>query len=175
MIEPFENLRPVVPPTAYVHDLAAVIGDVTLGDGVTVWPGASLRGDHGGIRIGARTSIQDGAVAHATERQSTVEVGVECTVGHRAILHGCRVADHVLVGMGSILLDNCEIGEWTMIGAGALVTARKKIPAGVLVLGNPGKVVRDLTDDERRWIEYSWKAYADFGARFLADRAKRLG
>lgn len=173
MIEPFEHLRPVVPPTAYVHDLAAVIGDVTLGDAVSVWPGASLRGDHGAIRIGARTSIQDGAVAHGTERISEVDVGAECTVGHRAILHGCRVADHVLVGMGAILLDNCEIGEWTIVGAGALVTARKKIPAGVLVTGSPAKVVRDVTDEERRWIAYSWKAYVDFAARFLAERARR--
>jgi carbonic anhydrase/acetyltransferase-like protein (isoleucine patch superfamily) len=173
MIEPFERLRPVVSPTAFVHDLAAVIGDVTLGDAVTVWPGASLRGDHGAIRIGPRTSIQDGAVAHGTERISEVDVGADCTVGHRAILHGCTVADHVLVGMGAILLDNCELGEWTIVGAGSLVTARKKFPPGVMILGSPAKVVRDLTDDERRWIEYSWKAYVDFGARFLAERARR--
>jgi carbonic anhydrase/acetyltransferase-like protein (isoleucine patch superfamily) len=173
MIETFENLVPRIAPTAFVHEMATVIGDVTLGEGATVWPGASLRGDHGPIRIGARTSIQDGAVGHATEDQSEVVIGAECTVGHNAILHGCRVADHVLVGMGSILLDNCEIGEWTMIGAGTLVTARKKFPPGVLIMGSPGKVIRELTDDERKWIEYSWKAYADFGARFRAEREKR--
>jgi carbonic anhydrase/acetyltransferase-like protein (isoleucine patch superfamily) len=168
MIEPFEKHAPRVGEGAYVHALASVIGDVELGAQSSVWPGASLRGDHGPIRIGPRTSIQDGAVAHTTENMSRVVIGAECTVGHRAILHGCVVADHVLVGMGSILLDECEIGEWTLIGAGTLVTARKKIPGGVLVLGNPGKVVRDLTEKEREWITYSWKAYVDYTARFLA-------
>lgn len=167
MIEPFENHLPRVGAGAYVHALASVIGDVEIGAESSVWPGASLRGDHGPIRIGARTSVQDGAVAHTTENLSRVVIGDECTVGHRAILHGCVVSDHVLVGMGSILLDECEIGEWTMIGAGALVPARRKIPSGVLVLGSPARVVRDLTEKERDWITYSWKAYVEYTARFL--------
>src|SRR5262245_58997946 len=121
MVEPFEHMVPHVAPHAFVHPLAAVIGDVEIGAEASVWPGASLRGDHGAIRIGARTSIQDGTVAHATENLSTVVIGEECTVGHRVILHGCSVSDHVLVGMGSILLDGCEIGPWTMIGAGTLI------------------------------------------------------
>lgn len=166
MIERFESHQPRIHPTAYVHPLAAVIGEVSVGEQASIWPGVSLRGDHGAIHIGARTSIQDGAVAHATERQSQVIIGEHCTVGHRAILHGCKVSDFVLVGMGSILLDNCEIGEWTLIGAGALVPARKKIPSGVLVLGSPAKVVRELTDEERRWIEYSWKAYVEYTERY---------
>lgn len=168
MIQRYLDFVPSVPDSAYVHPNATLIGDVKLGEQASVWPGASLRGDHGAIRIGARTSIQDGAVAHATERLSQVVVGDECTVGHNAILHGCKVADHVLVGMGAILLDNCEIGEWTLIGAGALVTARKKIPSGVLVLGNPGKVVRELTEEERGWIAYSWKTYVESIARYKA-------
>jgi carbonic anhydrase/acetyltransferase-like protein (isoleucine patch superfamily) len=166
MIQRYLHHEPVVPASAYVHPNATLIGDVTLGEQASVWPGASLRGDHGAIRVGARTSIQDGAVAHATERLSEVVVGDECTVGHNAILHGCRVADHVLVGMGAILLDNCEIGAWTLIGAGTLVTARKKIPSGVLVLGNPGKVVRDLTEEERGWIAYSWRTYVESIERY---------
>ncbi|MFN7132818.1 MAG: gamma carbonic anhydrase family protein [Myxococcales bacterium] len=166
MLEKFEGHSPIVPASAFVHPAATVIGRVTLGENASVWPGAVLRGDHGAIRIGARSNVQDGAVAHTTEGISEVVVGEECTVGHRAILHGCRVADHVLVGMGAILLDNCEIGEWTLIGAGALVTARKKIPSGVMVLGNPGKIVRELTDEERDWIRYSWMTYVDYGERF---------
>jgi carbonic anhydrase/acetyltransferase-like protein (isoleucine patch superfamily) len=169
MIEPFEKHTPQLGAGAFVHALASVIGDVQVGAQSSIWPGASLRGDHGPIRIGPRTSVQDGAVAHTTEDVSQVVVGAECTVGHRAILHGCRVADHVLVGMGSILLDGCEIGEWTLIGAGTLVTARRKIPPGVLVLGNPGQVVRELTQKERDWITYSWKTYVDYTSRFLAQ------
>ncbi|WP_373049452.1 gamma carbonic anhydrase family protein [Vulgatibacter sp.] len=168
MIQRYLDHVPLVPDSAFVHPNATLIGDVTLGEQASVWPGASLRGDHGAIRIGPRTSIQDGAVAHGTERLSEVQVGAHCTVGHNAILHGCRVADHVLVGMGAILLDNCEIGEWSLIGAGTLVTARKKIPAGVLVLGNPGKVIRDLTEEERRWIDYSWRTYVDSIERYRA-------
>ncbi len=168
MIERFESHAPVVPASAFVHATAAVIGDVVLGEQSSVWPAASLRGDHGPIRIGARTSIQDGSVAHTTGGLSEVVVGDGCTIGHRVILHGCRVADHVLVGMGAILLDNCELSEWTLVGAGTLVTARKKFPPGVMILGNPGKVVRELTEDERRWIDMSWRTYVDFTARFLA-------
>lgn len=161
MIQSFDGKVPVIPESSYIHPTATLIGDVVLGEQTSIWPSATLRGDHGPIRIGARTSIQDGAVAHATMGISEVRVGTESTVGHNAILHGCIVGDHVLVGMGSILLDGCEIGDWTLIGAGTLITARKKIPSGVLVLGNPGKVIRELTEEERRWIEYSWKVYVD--------------
>lgn len=161
MIQTYDGHVPVISASAYVHPRATIIGDVVVGEQCTLWPGATLRGDHGPIRIGNQTSIQDGAVAHATVGVSEVRVGSRTTVGHNAILHGCVVGDHVLVGMGAILLDGCEIGDWTLVGAGTLVTARKKIPSGVLVLGNPGKVIRELTEDERKWIEFSWKVYVD--------------
>lgn len=173
MIERFEQHQPTVPATTYVHPLASVLGDVVLGEQSSVWPGASLRGDHNPIRIGSRTSIQDGAVAHTTGGLSEVRLGDCCTVGHRAILHGCIVADNVLVGMGAILLDNCELGPFTLVGAGSLVTARRKFPGGVLILGNPGKVVRELTADEKQSIEMSWRTYVDYTARFLRDAAAR--
>lgn len=175
MIESFDGHTPLVPPSAFVHAQATLIGQVTLGEQASVWPAAVLRGDHAPIRIGDRSNVQDGAVAHTTEGISEVVVGTDCTVGHRAILHGCRVGNHVLVGMGAILLDNCEIGDWTLIGAGTLITARKKIPSGVMVLGNPGKVIRELTDQEREWIAYSARTYVDYAARFQAQGARRVG
>lgn len=171
MIERFESFRPVVPASTYVHPLASVIGDVVLGEQCTIWPGVSLRGDHAAIRIGARTSIQDGTVGHTTGGLSELHVGSDCTIGHRVILHGCRVDHHVLVGMGAILLDNAEIGPYSLVGAGALVTQRKKFPGGVLILGNPAKIVRELTPEERASIDASVRTYLDYGARFLAPGA----
>jgi gamma-carbonic anhydrase len=171
MIQKYDGHVPVIPDSAYVHPRATIIGDVALGEQATIWPGATLRGDHGPIRIGNQTSVQDGAVVHATVGVSEVRVGSRTTVGHNAILHGCVVGDHVLVGMGSILLDGCEIGDWTLVGAGTLITARKKIPSGVLVLGNPGKVIRELTEEERKWIEFSWKVYVDSIAKYRAAEA----
>jgi carbonic anhydrase/acetyltransferase-like protein (isoleucine patch superfamily) len=167
-IENFERFVPHVAPDAFVHPAATVIGEVELGAEASVWPSAALRGDHGAIRVGARTSVQDGTVAHATENVSQVLVGSECTVGHRAVLHGCRVGDHCLVGMGSILLDNVELGEWCFVGAGTLLTPGKTFPAGSFILGSPGRRIRDVTSQEKEWIVYSWKAYLDLTRRYRA-------
>ncbi len=123
-IESFGSNSPRVHPLAFVHPGAHLIGDVDVGEEASVWPAAVLRGDHGPISIGARTSVQDGCVAHATENRSQTRIGMECTIGHRVVLHGCRVADHCLVGMGSVLLDNAEIGEWSFVGAASLLTVR---------------------------------------------------
>jgi carbonic anhydrase/acetyltransferase-like protein (isoleucine patch superfamily) len=135
---------------------AAIIGDVTLGEESSVWFQTVLRADINSIVIGPRSNVQDGAVVHLAD-DFGVQVGELVTVGHKAILHACTVADEVLVGMGAIILDGAEIGARSIIGAGALVTGGKKIPAGSLVLGSPGKVVRTLTLDEqastRVWAE----------------------
>jgi carbonic anhydrase/acetyltransferase-like protein (isoleucine patch superfamily) len=164
-IEPFEAHKPDIHPRAFVHPGAHVIGAVTVGEEASIWPSTVLRGDHGGIVIGARTSIQDGSVAHATENKSTTVVGAECTVGHRAVLHGCRVGDRCLVGMGSILLDNVELGEWCFVAAGSLLPPNRKFPPRSFILGSPGKRVREVTAEEMEWITYSWKAYQDLARR----------
>ena len=144
----YRGVLPRVDASAFVAPSASVIGEVSIGAESSVWYGAVIRGDVMAIRIGARTSIQDNSVLHATGGWSETVIGDEVTVGHSVILHGCRVGSRVLVGMGTIVLDDAEIGDGTMIGAGSLVTARTKIPAGVLAHGRPAKAVRDLRADE---------------------------
>ena len=126
-----------------ICDGACVVGDVTLGKGVSVWYNAILRGDEGAIAVGEDTNIQDGAVLH----EETV-VGKGCTIGHNAIVHGCTVGDNTLVGMGAIILNGAKVGSNCIVGAGALVTGKMDAPDGVMLLGSPAKVVRPLTEAE---------------------------
>lgn len=167
-IESFEALSPRVHPSAFVHPGAYLIGEVEIGEEASIWPGAVLRGDHGGIVIGARTSIQDGSVAHATHRISETLIGAECTVGHRVVLHGCCVGDHCLVGMGSILMDNAELGEWCFLAAGSLVPHGKVFPPRSFLMGSPARRLREITADEERHIDYAWRAYQDLTQRYRA-------
>jgi len=155
-IERFLSCDPKIDPTAFVAPGATVVGDVTLGAETSVWYQAVLRGDINHIVIGAHSNVQDGAVVHLERDRGTI-VGEWVTIGHKAIVHACTVDDEVLVGMGSIILDGAEIGARSIIGAGAIVTGGKKIPPGSLVLGTPGKVVRQLSLEEqssiRGWAE----------------------
>ena len=128
---------------ALICESAVVCGDVILGKGVNIWYHAVLRGDKGGISIGADTNIQDGAIIHEETR-----VGSGCTVGHGAILHGCQIGDNCLIGMGAIILDGAKIGDNCLIGAGALVTGKTDAPDGCLILGAPAKIARFLTAEE---------------------------
>ena len=148
MMESYKGVSPTVDEEAWVHENAVLIGDVQVGPRANVWPGCVLRGDQGAIVIGEETSIQDGTVAHCTGGMSTTVVGARCTVGHRVILHGCIVEDDCLIGMGAILLDNCEIGKGSIIGAGAVIPVGKKIPPGSKVMGVPGKVVGEVSEWE---------------------------
>src|SRR5688572_25814735 len=129
-LEPHEGIWPEVHPTAFVHRSAVLIGRVRIGPDASVWPHVTLRGDEGDIVLGAGSNIQDGCTVHMTGNRSNTLVGDRVTVGHNCVLHGCRIEDDCLVGMGSILLDNCVIGSGTLIGAGTLITGDKIIPAG---------------------------------------------
>ena len=122
---------------------AAVVGDVTLGKGVSVWYNAAIRGDQGPIVVGEDTNIQECAVLHETST-----IGKGCTIGHGAVVHGCTVGDNTLIGMGAIVLTGARIGNNCLVGAGALVTGKMDVPDGSLVLGNPAKVIRPLTAAE---------------------------
>ena len=167
MIESFEKYVPTIAPSAWVHELASVIGEVELAAGVSVWPGAVLRGDMGPIVIGEHSNLQDGAVCHNTGGLSTTQVGERVTVGHRAILHGCTVEDDCLIGMGAIVMDNAVIGTGSIVAAGAIVTMRQRVPPGSLVMGSPGRVVKAITAEQREWIEHAWTVYAEKSRAWL--------
>ncbi len=143
----YEGKRPQLGRGCYIAPEATVIGEVTLGDHVSVWPQAVIRADMAPISVGSYTNIQDGVILHP-DTPHPVQVGAYCIVGHRAILHGCVVEDSCLVGMGSIVLDGAVVGEGSVVGAGSLVPPGKKVPPGVLVLGNPFKVIRKLSPEE---------------------------
>lgn len=139
---------------------AEIIGDVRIGEDSGVWYHATVRGDKAPVRIGRRSNVQDNAVIHVSEGHPTI-VGDGVTIGHGAIVHGCTVGDNVLVGMGAIILDGAKIGNDTIIAAGALVTQGKEIPPRSLVIGTPGKVVRQLTREEIKSIKDNAQEYVD--------------
>lgn len=127
---------------AYIAPNATVVGDVTLGENVSIWYGAVLRGDHGAITVGDGTNIQDNCVVH-----EKTAIGKNCTVGHGAIVHGCTIGDNTVVGMGSIVLTGAVIGENCVVGAGAVVTGKMNAPAGSVLLGSPARVVKEATPE----------------------------
>lgn len=159
----YKGIHPSIGPTVFVAPTASVIGDVHVGTESSIWYGTVIRGDVMPIRIGARTSIQDNTVIHATGGWAETIVGDEVTVGHSVILHGCRIGSRVLVGMGSIVLDDAEIGEGTILGAGSLVTARTKIPPGVLAHGRPAKPTRELKPEELENVLEASRLYVRYG------------
>lgn len=170
-IDTLEDWTPRLAPSAFVHAGAWIIGEVSVGDEASIWPSAVLRGDQGSITVGARTSFQDGCVAHGTVDRSRTAIGAECTIGHRSVLHGCTVADHCLVGMGSVLLDNATLGEWCFVGASALITPGQAFPPRSFILGHPARRVREVTAQEMEWIEFSWRTYRDLARRYQAQSA----
>jgi carbonic anhydrase/acetyltransferase-like protein (isoleucine patch superfamily) len=147
MIRNLKDIKPNIHEDTFVADTASVIGDVTLEEGVSIWYSTVLRGDIENIYIGRYSNIQDNASVH-TENDIPTRVGEYTVVGHNAIVHGCTVGNNCLIGMGAIILNNAIIGDNCIIGAGSLVTEGKIIPSNSLVLGSPGKVVRQVTDEE---------------------------
>jgi carbonic anhydrase/acetyltransferase-like protein (isoleucine patch superfamily) len=163
----FFRRNPAVHASAFIAPGAVVLGDVTLGEESSVWFASVLRGDINSITIGPRSNVQDGSVVHVDHEFPTI-IGELVTVGHRAIVHGCTVADEVLVGMGATLLDGVEVGARSIIGANALVTQHTKIPPGSLVLGSPAKIRRTLTLDEQSDIKNWAKRYVELSRAYLA-------
>ena len=163
-----------VDPTAFIHPLAFVCGDVDLGPRVSVWPYAVIRADNDRIVIGADTNVQDGAVLH-TDPGLVCALGARVVVGHRAIVHGATVEDDVLVGMGAIVLNRAVVGAGSVVGAGALVPEGKVIPPGVLVLGAPARVVRATTEADRAGVRRAAQAYVALQRRHAAGEVPRHG
>lgn len=165
MIENYLDFEPQIDESAWVHAAATVIGRVRIGPESSIWPAAVLRGDDGEIVIGSQTSVQDGCVVHLTSNLSNTHVGDRVTIGHNATIHGCTIGNDCIIGMGSILLDNARIGNHVIVGAGTLIPMNKEIPDGVLVVGNPFRVVRELRDADREWIDFSWRHYVENARR----------
>jgi gamma-carbonic anhydrase len=167
-VRAFDGKRPQLGANVFLAETCAVIGDVVVGDESSIWYGTVLRGDVMPIRVGARTSIQDGTIVHVTSGFSGTTIGSDCTIGHAAIIHACTVEDFCLVGMGAILLDGARIGRGSLVGAGALVTPGTDIPPGSLVIGSPAKVKRPINAKEREQIDYGAKHYVELARQYLA-------
>ena len=164
-----EGLRPTLPPAGayWIAPTASLIGDVRLGEDVGVWFGASLRGDNEPIVIGARSNVQEGCTMH-TDKGFPLTVGVDCTIGHNVILHGCTVGDGSLIGMGSVVLNGARIGKGCLVGARALVTEGKEFPDHTLIVGSPAKVARALEPHEIERLLWSARHYVANWRRFAA-------
>jgi len=158
-ILPYKGRFPKLAPTALVLPGADVIGDVEIGEEASVWFGTVVRGDVNFIRIGDGTNVQDRCVVHVTVDKHPTVIGDRVTVGHGAILHGCRVEDACLIGIGAIVLDAAVIGHHSLVAAGSLVTPRTVVPPGSLVMGSPAAVKRALAKDEMENLEESARRY----------------
>ena len=167
MIEPFEDHWPDIDETAFVATSADLIGRVCIGQESSVWYNTTLRGDIHEIVVGPRSNVQDNAVLHV-ESDRGCYLGELVTIGHGAIVHACTVRDEVLVGMGATVLDGAVIGERSIIGANTLVTMNTEIPPGSLVLGSPGKVVRQLSRGEQAEVKIWAQKYVENRRKFLA-------
>jgi gamma-carbonic anhydrase len=155
VIHPYLDKTPIIHPTVFLAEGSQIIGDVEIGEQSSIWFNAVIRGDVNYIRIGARTNIQDGCIFHVSRKTYPLIVGDDVTVGHNVTLHACNIKARCLIGMGATVMDGTEVGEDSIVGAGALVTSKTKIPPRSLVLGSPAKVKRELTDDEVRGIKES--------------------
>lgn len=169
MILPYRDKMPKVAKDVFVAEGAKIIGDVEIGKGSSVWFNAVLRGDVFWVKVGKKTSIQDLSVLHVTKDTYPCVVGDCVTVGHRAILHGCKVGDYCLVGMGAIILDDAEIGERCIVGAGSVVAPGTKVPPRSLALGVPAKVKRELTAQELEMLEESAESYYTLSREYLVQ------
>lgn len=174
MIRKFAGISPTLGARVYVDEQSSVIGDVHLGDDVSVWPFSVIRGDVNRIRIGHRTSVQDNSVLHVTHDGpyspggADLVIGDDVTIGHGVILHACRIGNRVLIGMGSIVLDKAEIEDDVLLAAGSLVSPGKKLKSGWLYRGQPAQPARELTPAEREQLKYSADNYVRVKNKYLA-------
>lgn len=173
-IEKFEETYPAIDPSAYIHESALVIGDVSIGKESSIWPFTAIRGDTNKIHIGERTNIQDNSVLHGTHDGPYklggygLCIGNNVTVGHRVILHGCHVEDDCLIGMGAIVMDGAVLHRHVLLAAGSLVPQNKELQGGYLWMGQPAKRVRQLTAEEIQSLSYSAQHYVRLARRHQA-------
>ena len=175
-IREFNRKKPAVGERVYIDDMAVVIGDVSIGDDVSIWPAVVVRGDVEKITIGAGTNVQDGSVLHVThfgkftERGYPLSIGKGVTIGHRATVHACTIGDYCLIGIGSVVMDDAVLENYVMLGAGSLVPPGKVLEGGHLYVGTPAKKIRPLSDKEKEFLEYSYRHYIQLKDEYLRDK-----
>lgn len=177
-IRSHKGITPQLGQRVYIDPAATVIGDTQLGDDVSVWPGAVIRGDMHSIRIGARSNVQDNAVLHITHASNynaggyPLKIGEDVVIGHCAILHGCTLGNRILVGNGAIVNDGAIIEDEVIIGAGCMVPPGKTLVSGFVYVGNPSKPLRELSEDEKSFFAYSAANYVKLKDQYLAEQSK---
>lgn len=162
----FKGMTPRIASGVFVAPNATIIGDTEVGEGSSIWFGVTIRGDVAPIKIGARTNIQDNSVIHVTNGKASTTIGDDVTVGHLALLHGCTIGNHCLVGMGSIVLDNAVIEDECFIAAGSLVSPGARIPSRSLAIGRPARVIRKLEERDLDDIRAAAVAYVEYASSF---------
>lgn len=167
VIKKFLNKSPKIHDNCYISETAIVIGDVMLSEDVNIWFGSVLRGDMNFIRVGSGTNIQDNTTIHVTTKTAPTEVGSGVTIGHNAIIHGCKIEDNCLIGMGSIIMDQAIIGNGTLIGAGSVVPQKMIIPPNSVVMGLPAKIIRKVTKQETQEILKRSKQYIELSKKYM--------
>ncbi|NVK22288.1 MAG: gamma carbonic anhydrase family protein [Kangiellaceae bacterium] len=174
-VRKFRSHTPKIAEKVYIDPTALVIGDIEIGEDTSIWPMAVLRGDVHSIRIGARTSIQDGTVCHVTHDGPydpgghDLIVGDNVTVGHKAILHGCHIESNCLIGMGTVVMDGAIVREHCIIGANSLVSPGRELEGGYLWVGSPARKIRKLTEEEIGFFKYSADNYVRLKNQYLED------
>jgi gamma-carbonic anhydrase len=170
MLRPFRGVMPRIAQSAYIDASAQVIGDVAIGERSSIWLNVSIRGDVNYIRVGDETSIQDNTVLHVDAGLYPCIVGNRVTVGHRVVLHGCEVADEVLIGIGAVVLNGAKIGAGAVVAAGALVPESMEVPAGTVVMGTPAKIRREVTPQERQRFRTNCNNYIRITAIYKEEQ-----
>jgi carbonic anhydrase/acetyltransferase-like protein (isoleucine patch superfamily) len=174
-IRKFNDKQPIIGESVYIDESAVVIGDVTLGNDVSIWPTTVVRGDVESIKIGDGTNVQDGSVLHVSHagRFSTqghpLTIGKCVTIGHKAVVHACTVGDYCLIGIGAIILDDAVLEDYVMLGAGALVPPGKRLESGFLYVGSPARQARPLKESEKEFLEYSAQHYVHLKNEHLRE------
>lgn len=172
---PYKGISPTLGKGVYIDPSSVIVGDVTIGDDVSIWPLVAARGDVNSISIGSRSNIQDGTVLHVTRRSKglpdgyCLTIGEDVTVGHKCMLHGCNLGNRILVGMGAIVMDNVTVEDDVIIGAGALVPPNKTLESGYLYVGQPAKQSRKLKPQELAFLSESAKNYVDLKNDYLTE------
>lgn len=165
LILPVKNIHPTIPSNCWIAENATIVGDVVLGNDCSVWFNAVIRGDVNFIKIGDRTNIQDGAVIHCTYQKASTVIGSDVSIGHNALVHGCELKDHVLIGMGAIVMDHVLVEEYCIIAAGSVVLENTVCESGYLYAGTPAKKIKPITEEQRNLLNklpQNYMMYSDW-------------